>query len=52
MVANFIPPAYDLANLMPSKINFRTGGLITSIVGFVIGALRVSFISKVGMFPS
>ena len=51
MVANFIPPAYDLANLMPSKINFRTGGLITSIVGFVIGALWVSFISKVGMFP-
>ena len=51
MVANFIPPAYDLANLMPSKINFRTGGLITSVVGFVIGALWVSFISKVGMFP-
>jgi len=51
MVANFIPPAYDLANLAPSKINFRTGGLITSIVGFVIGALWVSFISKVGMFP-
>jgi len=51
MVANFIPPAYDLANLVPSKINFRTGGLITSVVGFVIGALWVSFISKVGMFP-
>jgi NCS1 family nucleobase:cation symporter-1 len=51
MVANFIPPAYDLANLMPSKINFRTGGLITSIVGFVIGAFWVSFISNVGMFP-
>ena len=51
MVANFIPPAYDLANLIPSKINFRTGGLITSIVGFVIGAFWVSFISKVGMFP-
>jgi NCS1 family nucleobase:cation symporter-1 len=51
MVANFIPPAYDLANLMPSKINFRTGGLITSIVGFVIGAFWVSFISQVGMFP-
>ena len=51
MVANFIPPAYDLANLMPSKINFRTGGLITSVVGFIIGALWVSFISKVGMFP-
>jgi len=51
MVANFIPPAYDLANLMPSKINFRTGGLITSIVGFIIGAFWVSFISQVGMFP-
>ncbi len=51
MVANFVPPAYDLANLIPSKINFRTGGLITSIVGFIIGALWVSFISKVGMFP-
>jgi len=51
MVANFIPPAYDLANLMPSKINFRTGGLITSIVGFVIGAFWVSVISNIGMFP-
>ena len=51
MVANFIPPAYDLANLIPSKINFRTGGLITSIVGFIIGAFWVSFISNVGMFP-
>ena len=51
MVANFVPPAYDLANLIPSKINFRTGGLITSIVGFIIGALWVSFISQVGMFP-
>ena len=51
MVANFVPPAYDLANLIPSKINFRTGGLITSIVGFVIGAFWVSVISNIGMFP-
>jgi len=51
MVANFIPPAYDLANLIPSKINFRTGGLITSIVGFIIGAFWVSVISNIGMFP-
>ena len=36
---------------MPDKINFRTGGLITAIVGFIIGALWVSFISQVGMFP-
>jgi NCS1 family nucleobase:cation symporter-1 len=51
MVANFIPPAYDLANLIPSKINFRTGGLITAICGFIIGGLWVSVISQVGMFP-
>jgi len=51
MVANFVPPAYDLSNLVPDKIDFRTGGLITAIVGFIIGAFWVSFISKVGMFP-
>ena len=51
MVANFIPPAYDLANLMPSKINFRVGGLITAICGFVIGGLWVSVITQMGIFP-
>jgi NCS1 family nucleobase:cation symporter-1 len=51
MVANFVPPAYDLANLIPSKINFRIGGLITAICGFVIGALWVSFITQMGIFP-
>merc|ERR1711981_1505061 len=51
MVANFIPPAYDLANLMPSKIDFRTGGLITAICGFVVGGLWVSVITQMGMFP-
>jgi NCS1 family nucleobase:cation symporter-1 len=51
MVANFIPPAYDLANLMPSKINFKTGGLITAGFGFVIGGLWVSVITQMGLFP-
>ena len=51
MVANFIPPAYDLSNLIPSKINFRTGGLITAICGFVVGGLWVSVITQMGMFP-
>ncbi|MDZ7749196.1 MAG: NCS1 family nucleobase:cation symporter-1 [Halofilum sp. (in: g-proteobacteria)] len=49
MVANFVPPAYDLANLVPSKIDFRIGGLITAIVAFFIGALWVSVISKIGI---
>ena len=51
MVANFIPPAYDLANLMPKRINFRMGGLITAGFGFIIGALWVSTITKMGLFP-
>ena len=51
MVANFVPPAYDLANLIPSKINFRVGGLITAAFGFIIGGLCVSTITKMGLFP-
>ena len=51
MVANFIPPAYDLANLIPSKINFRIGGLITAGFGFVIGGLWVAVITQMGLFP-
>ncbi len=50
LVANFIPPAYDLANLMPSRINFRIGGLITSGFALVIGGLWVSTISQIGIF--
>src|SRR5699024_2596633 len=49
LVANFIPPAYDLANLMPSRISFRGGGVITAIVGFVIGGLWVAAIGDMGL---
>ena len=40
-----------LANLMPSKINFRTGGLITAGFGFVIGGMWVAVITQMGLFP-
>ena len=49
LVANFIPPAYDLANLFPRKISFRIGGLITAGVAFFVGALWVSVISQIGI---
>lgn len=49
LVANFVPPAYDLANLMPSKIDFRMGGLITAIAAFFIGGLWVAVISQIGI---
>jgi NCS1 family nucleobase:cation symporter-1 len=36
IVANFVSPAYDIANLYPEKINFRLGGLITSILSVLV----------------
>ena len=50
MVANFIPPAYDLANLMPSKINFRIGGLILLVLVLLFG-MWVAVITQMGLFP-
>ncbi|WP_019672507.1 NCS1 family nucleobase:cation symporter-1 [Psychrobacter lutiphocae] len=49
MVANFIPPAYDLANLFPKHISFRRGGLITAVIAFFVGGLWLSVISQVGV---
>lgn len=49
MVANFIPPAYDLANLFPNNISFKRGGLLTAGIAFPIGALWLSVISQVGI---
>src|ERR1700761_3413192 len=36
IVANFVSPAYDIANLNPEKISFRLGGLITSILSVLV----------------
>ncbi|MDX2931443.1 NCS1 family nucleobase:cation symporter-1 [Streptomyces ipomoeae] len=36
IAANVVSPAYDLANLAPKFINFRTGALITGVVGILI----------------
>ncbi len=36
IAANIVSPANDFANLAPSKINFRTGGLITGVIGILI----------------
>jgi len=36
IVANFVSPAYDIANLYPQKISFRLGGLITSILSVLV----------------
>lgn len=31
IVANFVPPAFDFTNLAPSKISWRTGGMIAAV---------------------
>jgi NCS1 family nucleobase:cation symporter-1 len=36
VVANFVSPAYDLANAWPSRIDFKRGGLIAAMIALVI----------------
>ena len=36
IAANIVSPANDFSNLAPGKINFRTGGYITGIIGILI----------------
>ena len=36
IAANIVSPANDFSNLSPGKINFRTGGYITGIIGILI----------------
>lgn len=36
IAANIVSPANDFAHLAPQKINFRTGGYITGVIGILI----------------
>ncbi|MGE8546051.1 MAG: NCS1 family nucleobase:cation symporter-1 [Alcaligenes sp.] len=36
IVANFISASFDLANMIPSRINFRRGGVIAAILSIVV----------------
>jgi nucleobase:cation symporter-1, NCS1 family len=36
IAANIVSPANDFSNLSPNKINFKTGGYITGIIGILI----------------
>jgi NCS1 family nucleobase:cation symporter-1 len=36
IAANIVSPANDFANLAPSRISFRTGGMITGVIGILI----------------
>ncbi|GAB3694338.1 NCS1 family nucleobase:cation symporter-1 [Nocardiopsis oceani] len=41
IAANLVGPAYDLANLKPSWISFRTGAIMTSFLGVLIFPWRL-----------
>jgi NCS1 family nucleobase:cation symporter-1 len=41
LAANVVSPANDFANLWPSRISFRTGGLMTAVVGVLIQPWRL-----------
>jgi nucleobase:cation symporter-1, NCS1 family len=41
IVANFVSPAYDLANVLPRYINFRRGGLIAAVLSIVVMPWRL-----------
>src|SRR2546429_3135316 len=36
VAANIVSPSYDFSNVIPKLISFRTGGLITRVLGIVI----------------
>jgi nucleobase:cation symporter-1, NCS1 family len=36
IAANIVSPANDFSNLSPTKINFKTGGYITGVIGILI----------------
>jgi NCS1 family nucleobase:cation symporter-1 len=36
VAANVVSPAYDFSNVLPKLISFRTGGLITGVLGILI----------------
>jgi len=41
LAANVVSPANDFSNLWPRRISFRTGGLITGVIGIVIQPWRL-----------
>ena len=36
LAANVVSPANDISNLAPSRISFRTGGMITALIGILM----------------
>jgi len=41
VAANTVSPSYDFSNVVPARISFRTGGLITGVIGIAIQPWRL-----------
>jgi NCS1 family nucleobase:cation symporter-1 len=41
VAANTVSPSYDFSNLLPKLVSFRTGGLITGVIGVLIQPWRL-----------
>lgn len=41
LAANVVSPSYDFSNAFPRRISFRTGGLITGVIGIVVQPWRL-----------
>jgi NCS1 family nucleobase:cation symporter-1 len=53
VVANFVSPAFDFANLAPKHIDFRRGGLIAAVIALLLYPLHPwdnapSFVNAIG----
>ena len=49
LIANFIPSQNCLINLMPSRLDPTSSGIIIGILGFFIGGLWISILSQIGI---
>ncbi|HJP75405.1 MAG TPA: NCS1 family nucleobase:cation symporter-1 [Pseudonocardiaceae bacterium] len=41
IAANVVSPSYDFSNILPKLINFRTGGIVTGVIGILIQPWRL-----------
>jgi len=41
VAANVVSPSYDFSNALPTWVNFRTGGLLTGVIGILIQPWRL-----------
>ncbi len=50
VAANIVSPSYDFSNAWPRRISFRTGGLITGVIGILIQPWNLYHDPKVYLF--